>query len=162
MAKKQKGPKEQSDGTKLVAQNRRARFDYFLDHIHEAGIQLTGTEVKSLRAGKASLAEAWVKIDSRGEVWLMQAHIQEYEYGNRSNHDPVRPRKLLLHKNEILKLQAWTREASTSLVPTRLYFKKGLAKLEFGVGTGKNTHDKRETLKAKQANREVARALKER
>jgi SsrA-binding protein len=162
MNKNEKVKVKDSDGIKLIAQNRRAKFDYFLDKFHEAGIQLRGTEVKSLRNGKASLAEAWVKIDSSGEVWLMQAHIQEYTFGNRANHDPVRARKLLLHRNEILKLQAATRERSTSLIPTKLYFRHGLAKIEFAVGVGKNTHDKRQTLKTQQANREMARALKTR
>lgn len=162
MAKKQKGTKDLGDGIKLIAQNKRARYEYFLDNFIEAGIMLTGTEVKSLREGKASITEAWVKIDSRGEVWLMQAHVQEYAFGNRSNHDPTRARKLLLHKGEILKLQAATREQSTALIATKLYFRKGLVKVEVAVGKGKNTHDKRETLKAQQAGREMARALKDR
>lgn len=160
MAKNSKN--SSGDGTKLIAQNRRARHEYFLDDFHEAGIALTGTEVKSLRDGKASLAEAWVKIDGRGEAWLMQAHIQEYEFGNRANHDPIRPRKLLLHRAELDRLAAKTREESTALIPTRMYFRHGLAKVEIAVGKGKNVHDKRETLKKRQAKREMDRALKHR
>jgi len=157
-----KKPAKSADGTKLIAQNRRARFDYFLEDSHEAGIVLTGTEVKSMRAGKASLAEAWVKLDQRGEAWLMQAHIEEYEFGNRNNHDPVRPRKLLLHRGELLKLKHATRELGTTMVPIRMYFRDGKAKLEFAVGVGKQTHDKRQDLKTKQASRDMARALRPR
>ncbi len=148
------------DGTKLIAGNRRARYEYFLDDHVEAGIQLTGTEVKSLREGKASLAEAWVKVDGNGEAWLMQAHIQEYAFGNRQNHDPTRPRKLLMHRHEIERLASATREQGMAIVPTRLYLRNGLIKLEVAVGKGKNVADKRETLKKRQAKREMDRALK--
>jgi SsrA-binding protein len=150
------------DGSKLIVSNRRARFDYHLDDRYEAGLVLSGTEVKSLRDGKGSLAEAWVKIDTNGEAWLMQAHIPEYAFGNRNNHDPVQPRKLLLHRREIDKLAHEVASQGTTLVPTRLYFKDGRAKLEFAVGRGKNVADKRQTEKKRDAEREIRRALKTR
>lgn len=160
MANKQRGA--DSDGTKLIVSNRRARFDYFLDDRYEAGLVLAGTEVKSLRDGKGSLAEAWVKIDENGEAWLMQAHIPEYTFGNRNNHDPVQPRKLLLRRHEIDQLAHAVAAKGVTLVPTRLYFRKGRAKLEFAVGRGKNVADKRQTSKERDAKREMQRALKER
>jgi SsrA-binding protein len=150
------------DGTKLIVSNRKARFDYFLDDRYEAGLVLTGTEVKSLRDGKGSLVEAWVKIDDAGEAWLMQAHIQEYAFGNRNNHDPTRPRKLLLHRRELDELAHAVAAKGVSLVPTRLYFRDGRAKLEFAVGRGKNVADKRQTSKERDAKREIDRAMKTR
>lgn len=150
------------DGTKLVVSNRRARFDYFLDDTYEAGLVLQGTEVKSLRSGKGSLAEAWVKVEPGGEAWLMQAHIPEYEYGNRNNHDPIRPRKLLLHKRELERLDKAVATKGVTLVPTRLYFRDGRAKLEFAIGRGKNVADKRQTAAKRDAQREIERALKQR
>jgi SsrA-binding protein len=150
------------DGTKLVVSNRRARHDYFLDDTFEAGLVLTGTEVKSLRSGKGSLAEAWVKVDELGEAWLMQAHIPEYEFGNRFNHDPTRPRKLLLHRRELAEISRAVSAKGVTLVPTRLYFRQGRAKLEFALGKGKNVADKRQTAKERDAKREIERALKQR
>lgn len=152
----------ESDGTKLIVSNRRARFDYFLDDRFEAGLVLSGTEVKSLREGKGSLAEAWVKIDDAGEAWLMQAHIPEYTFGNRNNHNPVQPRKLLLKKHEIEQLGHAVAAKGVTLVPMRLYFKRGRAKLEFATGRGKNVADKRQTSKERDAKREIQRALKTR
>lgn len=160
--KGKKGPSGAGDGTKLVAQNRRARFDYHLDDRYEAGLQLVGTEVKSLRDGKASLAEAWVKIDEHGEAWLMQAHIPEYAFGNRNNHDPTRERKLLLHTRELDRLAHAVSAKGVTLVPTRLYFRQGRAKLEFAVGRGKNVADKRHTAAQRDAKREIDRELKRR
>jgi len=156
-----------SSGVLTVVQNRRAPFDYFLENRFEAGIVLTGTEVKSLRGGKGSLVEAWVKIEpSRpghpGEAWLMQCHIPEYAFGNRFNHEPIRARKLLLHRREIEKLSHEVGAQGVTLVPTRIYFKNGLAKLEFAVGRGKNVADKRRTMAKRDADREMARAVKER
>jgi SsrA-binding protein len=150
------------EGVKLAAQNRRARFDYQLDDTFEAGIVLQGTEVKSLRGGKGSLAEAWVKVDGTGEAWLMQAHIPEYEFGNRNNHDPVRPRKLLLHRRELDRLARAVGARGVTLVPTRLYFREGRAKLEFAVGRGKNVADKRRDMAKRDAQRDIDRALKQR
>jgi SsrA-binding protein len=160
MAKK--GKKQVVGGVKIAAQNRRASFDFHLDDRYEAGMVLQGTEVKTLRGGKGSLAEAWVKVDGRGEAWLMQAHIPEYEFGNRNNHDPVRPRKLLLHRAEIDRLQHAVGAQGVTLVPTKLYFKHGRAKLEFAVGRGKNVADKRQAAAKKDAKRDIERALKER
>lgn len=160
MAKKQSSGK--GDGTKLVVSNRRARHDYHLDDRFEAGIQLVGTEVKSLRDGKGSLAEAWVRIDDDGQAWLVQCHIPEYEYGNRNNHDPTRERKLLLHRWELDRLGKVVREKGVSLIPTRLYFKAGKAKVEFATARGKNVADKRSDMKARDAKREIDRALKDR
>ncbi len=148
------------DGTKLVVSNRRARHDYHLDDRFEAGLVLYGTEVKSLRDGKGSLAEAWVKIDDNGEAWLMQAHIAEYAFGNRNNHDPTRPRKLLLHRAELERLGHAVGAKGVTLVPLRLYFRDGLAKLEFAVGRGKNVADKRHDMAKRDAQREMDRALK--
>lgn len=150
------------DGTKLIVSNRKARHDYHLDGRVEAGIMLRGTEVKSLRGGKGSLVEAWVKIDERGEAWLMQAHIPEYAFGNRNNHDPTRPRKLLLHRRELDRLSHEVGAKGVALVPTRLYLRDGRVKLEFAVGRGKNVADKRQTSKERDAKREMDRALKQR
>lgn len=154
--------KTKVDGTKLVVQNRRARFDYHIDDTYEAGLVLQGTEVKSLRDGLGSLAEAWVKVDASGEAWLMQSHIPEYTRGGYTNHHPTRERKLLLHRHELERLGRAVATRGVTLVPIRLYFRDGRAKLEFGVGTGKKAHDKRGDLKAKQADREIARALADR
>jgi SsrA-binding protein len=151
------------DGTKLVVGNRRARHDYHLSDTYEAGLVLVGTEVKTLRGGKGSLAEAWVKVDpNAGEAWLMQAHIPEYAFGNRNNHDPVRPRKLLLHRREIDELAHEVDSQGVTLVPTRLYFRGGRAKLEFAVGRGKNVADKRQDMAKRDAKREMDRAMKHR
>jgi SsrA-binding protein len=160
MATKQKSGS--GDGTKLIVSNRRARHDYHLDDRFEAGLVLCGTEVKSLRDGKGSLVEAWVKIDDHGEAWLMQAHIPEYTYGNRNNHDPTQPRKLLLHRRELERLTHEVGAKGVTLVPTRLYFRGGRAKVEFAIGRGKNVADKRQTEKARDAKREIERALKQR
>jgi SsrA-binding protein len=160
--KSSKSSAHNGDGTKLIVSNRRARFDYLLEDRYEAGLILQGTEVKTLRGGKGSLAEAWVKIDPDGEAWLMQAHIPEYAFGNRNNHDPTRPRKLLLHRRELDQLAHAVAAKGVTLVPTRLYFRDGRVKLEFAVGKGKNVADKRQTAKARDAQREIERALKQR
>jgi SsrA-binding protein len=162
MAAKRKNGDGDGDSTKLIVSNRRARFDYFLGDRYEAGLVLTGTEVKSLRDGKASLAEAWVKVDEHGDGYLMQAHIPEYAFGNRNNHDPVRPRKLLLHRRELDRLVREVASKGVTLVPTRLYFRDGRAKLELAVGKGKNVADKRQTSAKRDADREIQRALKAR
>lgn len=149
-----------TDGDKSVAVNRRARFDYELEDRYEAGLVLQGTEVKSLREGKASLAQAWVKVDEHGEAWLLQAHIPEYAFGNRENHEPTRARKLLLRKRELDEVAKAVQERGRTLVPTRLYFKHGHAKLEFAVGRGKTMVDKRQTMKERDAQREIAREVR--
>jgi len=143
-----------------IAVNRRARFDYDIVDQIEAGLVLTGTEVKSLRAGKASLAQAFATI-RRGEAWLVQAHIPEYEFGNRANHDPTRQRKLLLHRDQIARLTEFTREQGRTLVPIRLYWKGGRAKVLLGLARGKAQHDKRAAIAERDADRQMQRALRE-
>ena len=142
---------------KLVAQNRRARYDYEVLDTIEAGLVLAGTEVKSLRNGKASLQEAFATIDN-GEVWVRQMHIPPYEQGNRWNLDPVRARKLLLHRLEIVKLHRSVAQKGNTLVPLKLYFSRGRAKLLLGICKGKKTHDKRAAIADRDAKREVSRA----
>lgn len=145
-------------GRKLVAQNKKARHDYAIEDVYEAGLVLTGTEVKSLRAGRASLVDGWASIRD-GEVWLEGVHIPEYTQGTWTNHEPRRRRKLLLHRKEILRLIGKTREAGYTLVPLALYFRDGKAKIELGLGRGKRAYDKRQALAEKQAQREMARAM---
>ncbi len=147
----------QESQDRLVAQNRRARYDYTVLDTIEAGIVLAGTEVKSLRNGKASLQEAFATIDN-GEIWVRQMHIPPYEQGNRWNLDPVRPRKLLLHRLEIGKLHRSVAQKGNTLVPLKLYFSRGRAKLLLGICKGKKTHDKRHAIADRDAKREVSRA----
>src|SRR6187397_3230523 len=135
-------------GTKLIAENRRARHDYHLLERYEAGIALTGTEVKSLRAGRADLARAFADV-REGEVWLVGAHIDEYAQGNIANHEPDRDRKLLLHRREIDSLLGKTRERGLTLVPTRIYFKNGKVKVEVALARGKEQRDKRRDIGAR-------------
>ncbi len=142
---------------RLIAQNRRASHDYVILETIEAGLVLAGTEVKSLRVGKASLAESWATIES-GEAWVMQMHIPPYEQGNRWNLDPVRKRKLLLHRPEIQKLQKAVAQKGLTLVPLKLYFSNGHAKLLLGIAKGKKTHDKRAAVAERDAKREMDRA----
>ena len=146
-----------TSGDKLVAQNRKASHDYAILAPVEAGLVLAGTEVKSLRTGKASLQESWATIEN-GEAWVMQLHIPPYEQGNRWNLDPVRKRKLLLHRSEIEKLRKALEQKGHTLVPLKLYFTKGRAKLLLGVGRGKKSHDKREAIAERDAKREMDRA----
>lgn len=142
---------------RVVAQNRRARHDYFILETLEAGLALTGTEVKSLRQGKASLAEAYATIEN-GEAWIRQLHIPPYEQGNRWNPDPVRTRKLLVHRAELAKLRKALEQKGQTLVPLRLYFSRGYAKVLLGVARGKKSHDKRATIAERDARREMDRA----
>jgi SsrA-binding protein len=144
-------------GRKLIAQNKKARHDYHIDETYEAGLALLGTEVKSLRAGRASLVDAYGRIKD-GEVWLEGAHIPEYTEGSWTNHEPRRPRKLLLHREEIAKLIGKTKESGQTLVPLALYFKDGKAKVEIALARGKKAYDKRQTLAARDAAREIERA----
>jgi SsrA-binding protein len=148
-------------GRKMIAQNRKARHDFHVEDVYEAGIVLTGTEVKSLRAGRASLVDGYAVIKD-GEAWLMGVHIPEYTEGTWTNHEPRRPRKLLLHRMEIQRLIGKTKESGLTLVPLRLYFKDGKAKIEIGLARGKRQHDKRQALAERQASREMARALRHR
>jgi SsrA-binding protein len=149
-------PKEQ--GRKLVAQNRKARHDYHIDDVFEAGLVLTGTEVKSLRAGRASLVDGFAEVVDN-EVWLQGVHIPEYSQGTWNNHAPRRRRKLLLHRREIDRLASRVAERGLTIVPLALYFKDGKAKVEIGLGRGKKTYDKRQDLARRDADREVARAM---
>jgi SsrA-binding protein len=145
-------------GRKLIASNRKARHDYHIDDVYEAGLVLTGTEVKSLRAGRASLVDGYATVND-GEVWLENVHIPEYTEGTWNNHTPRRRRKLLLHKDEIVKLANDTREAGETLVPLALYFKDGRAKVEIAVARGKRSYDKRQALRERQDKREADRAI---
>ena len=151
--------KSDGSGVKVVAQNRKARWDYEIIEAFEAGVVLLGTEVKSLRAGKANIGESYARIDG-GEVFLYNAHISHYEGGNRNNHDPERPRKLLLHRSEIDRLSS-TEQRGLTLVPTRLYFKGGKAKVEIAIARGKRQFDKRRDIALKDAERSIDRALRE-
>jgi SsrA-binding protein len=146
---------------KLIADNRRARHDYQLLDRVEAGLVLTGTEVKSLRAGRAVLGQAYADVRD-GEAWLHGAEIAVYEQGNRANHEPTRPRKLLLHRREIDRLYGQVREKGLTLVPTRLYFKDGRVKVELALARGKDTLDKRRSLAERDAKRQIERAMKAR
>ncbi len=145
---------------KTIAQNRKARHDYFIEETYEAGIVLKGTEIKSIRAGRVSLIDAHARLDN-GEAYLINMHIAPYDHGNRFNHDPTRTRKLLLHRREIDKLVGLTQRQGYTLVPLRLYVKNGFAKLLIGLGKGKKLYDKREDLKQKQMKRDIDRALKD-
>jgi SsrA-binding protein len=147
--------------TKLIADNRRARHDYHLLERFEAGLVLTGTEVKSLRQGQATLQRAFADVRD-GELWLIGAHIPEYAQGNMANHDPDRDRKLLLRRREIDSLLGQVRERGLTLIPTKLYFKNGRAKVEIAVARGKESRDKRRDLAERDARRQIERALKER
>ncbi|HPT83686.1 MAG TPA: SsrA-binding protein SmpB [Limnochordia bacterium] len=144
---------------KVVSENRKARHDYFLEETMEAGIVLQGTEVKSIRLGKVNLKDSYARVEN-GEVFLYGMHISPYEQGNRFNHDPLRPRKLLLHKREIRRLLGKTREEGYTLVPTRLYFTRGKCKVELALAKGKRKYDKREAYAKRDAERRARQALR--
>jgi SsrA-binding protein len=147
---------------KTVAENRRAKFEYFIEDVVEAGIALAGTEVKALRDGQGSIAEAYAEVKD-GQIWLVNANIPEFSHGNRFNHEPKRPRKLLLHEREINKMGGAVARAGMTLVPLSIYFNdRGRAKVELAVGRGKNLHDKRETMKERDWKRDAARIMRER
>lgn len=143
----------------LIANNKKARHEYFLDEFYEAGIELAGTEVKSLRMGKCSIKEAWVRIQN-GEVFLYQMHISPYEKGNLFNRDPLRPRKLLLHKVQIRKLEQQIKTKGYTIVPVRVYFKKSLAKVEIALARGKKLYDKRADLARRDQERQAQKEFK--
>jgi SsrA-binding protein len=145
-------------GRTLVAQNRRARHDYHIEDTFEAGLVLVGTEVKSLREGRASLVDGYAMVRD-GEVWLYNVHIPEYTQGTWTNHEPRRPRKLLLHREQIRKLNAKTQESGLTVIPLRVYFKDGYAKVEIGVARGKRSYDKRQSIAAREAKRDADRAM---
>jgi SsrA-binding protein len=145
-------------GRKVIAQNKKARHDYSIADVIECGMVLTGTEVKSLRAGRASLIGGFAMIND-GELWLMGVHIPEYTEGTWTNHTPRRDRKLLVHKIELNKLIGKMKDSGTTLIPLQLYFKDGKAKVEIAIAKGKKAHDKREALKEREADREVSRVV---
>jgi SsrA-binding protein len=147
------------ENIKVVATNRKAKFEYYLIEIFEAGIALQGSEIKSIRAGQISLKEAYVQTDGE-EAWLMSAHIAPYEQANRFNHDPVRPRRLLLHKREIRQLWDDVRQKGMTIIPTRVYLKSGRAKVEIALARGKKGYDKREAIKKRDRARDSAREMR--
>ncbi|MFM9852611.1 MAG: SsrA-binding protein SmpB [Sphingomonadaceae bacterium] len=155
-------PRTSSDKVKTVAENRRARFDYAVDTVYEAGIALTGTEVKALRGGEGSIAESYAEVKG-SEVWLVNSNIPEFSHGNRFNHEPKRPRKLLLHEREINKMHGAVMRQGMTLVPLSIYFNgQGRAKVELAIAKGRKAHDKREHIKEQEWKREAGRLLKER
>ena len=145
-------------GRKVIAQNKKARHDYSIADVIECGLVLTGTEAKSLRAGRASLIDGFAMVNN-GELWLMGVHIPEYTEGTWTNHTPRRDRKLLVHKHELNKLIGKLKDSGTTLVPLQLYFKDGRAKVEIAIAKGKKAHDKREAIKEREADREVSRVV---
>ena len=147
-------------GIKIVCDNRKARHNYFLEDRFEAGMVLTGTEVKSLRDGKANLQDAYA-IFKGGELWLLNAHIAAYTLGNRANHEPLRTRKLLLHREELSKLYGKIETKGYNLIPLKLYFKKGKAKIELALARGKKAHDKRATMKEREAKKTMNQLTKQ-
>ena len=150
------------DKQKTVAENRRARFEYFIEEVFEAGIALSGTEVKSLRSGVGSIAESYAHVQG-GEAWLVNANIPEFSHGNRFNHEPKRPRKLLLHEREIVKMIGAVERKGMTLIPLSIYFNsRGRAKVELALAKGKQTHDKRQTIKDRDWQRDKARLLRDR
>jgi len=153
--------KEATAGIKIVAENRKARHDYHIHESYETGMVLTGTEVKSLRAGKANLKDAYARIE-KTELMLHNVHISPYDQGNRFNHEPLRTRKLLMHRSEIDKLIGKTQEKGYTLVPLKIYFTHGMAKLQLGLATGKKNYDKRQDAAERDAKREIDRAFRDR
>ena len=144
-------------GIKIIAKNKRASYDYFLKERFEAGIALQGTEVKSLRQGKASIAEAYISIDRNDEIFIYNINIPQYEFGNINNHEETRKRKLLLHKKEIIRIKHETKAGGMTLIPTIIYFKRSIVKLEFSLAKGKKLHDKRQDQAKKDFNRRAQR-----
>ena len=147
------------ENVKVVATNRKAKFEYFLIETFEAGVVLQGSEIKSIRAGQISLTEAFIQTDGQ-DAWLMGAHISPYEQANRFNHDPLRPRRLLLHKKEITQLWDSVRQKGMTIVPTRVYLKDGRAKVEIALARGKKSYDKRETIAKRDRERDSAREMR--
>lgn len=155
-------PRQPSTRARVAAENRRARYEYAIEDSLEAGIMLTGTEVKALRAGQATIAESYAEVKN-GEVWLINSNIPEFSHGNRFNHEPKRPRKLLLHGREIEKLHAAVARQGMTVVPLSIYFNdRGRAKVEIAIARGKKLHDKREAEKERDWKRDAARLLRER
>ena len=155
-------PRPVSEKVKTVAENRRARYEYFIETVYEAGIALTGTEVKSLRFGEGSIAEAYAEVND-GQVWLVNANVPEFSHGNRYNHEPKRPRKLLLHEREINKMHGAVARDGMTLIPLSIYFNgQGRAKVELALAKGKKLHDKREVIKDRDWKRDQQRIMRDR
>lgn len=152
--------REKEGPLRMIAQNKMARVNYSILDTYEAGIVLTGTEVKSIREGRVNLKDSYAAVED-GEVWLYDMHISPYSHGNRYNHDPLRPRKLLLHRREIKRLYGKSRERGLTLVPLSLYFKRGKVKVSLGVGQGKKLYDRREEIKRRDDKRAMERALRD-
>ena len=150
---------KENTAQKLIASNKTARLNYDIGDIYEAGIVLSGTEVKALRAGKANIKDSYAVVNDN-EVYLREMHISHYDHGNRFNHEPLRSRKLLLHKREIHKLYGKSREKGLALVPLKLYFKNGKVKVEIGIGKGKKIYDRREDIKQRDERRDISRSFK--
>ncbi|KQC11327.1 MAG: SsrA-binding protein [Smithella sp. SDB] len=150
---------KENTAQKIIASNKMVRVNYEIGDIYEAGLVLTGTEVKALREGRANLKDSYAVVKD-GEVFIKEMHISPYEHGNRFNHNPLRSRKLLLHKREIRKLYGKSREKGLSLVPLKLYFKNGKVKVEIGIGKGKKLHDRRQDIKQREERRDLARDFK--
>ena len=150
-----------TDNTKVLATNRKASHDYHIEETYETGVALTGTEIKSVRAGSVNLRDSYAQVKN-GELWLLNVHIAPYEPASRQNVDPYRDRKLLMHRKEILRLFGRVQEKGLTLVPLRMYLKKNRAKLEIGLARGKRQYDKREAISKRESNREIQRAVKER
>ena len=148
--------------SKTLAKNRKARFEYEIQKTMEVGIALQGTEVKSIRAGQINLAESYCRVDDNLQIHLMNAHISQYDFGNRHNHDPLRPKCLLLHRSEIRRLYGQVKEQGLTLIPLKIYLKGGIIKMELALGRGKKLYDKRQTMKKQDAQRDVERTLSER
>ncbi len=148
-------------GIRIIAENRKAYHEYFIEERMEAGIELGGTEVKSVRAGKMNLSDSYIAVKD-GELWLIGAHISPFEQGNRFNRDPLRTRKLLMHKREIMRLYGTVKQEGRTLVPTKAYFKNGRIKIEVGLAKGKKIYDKRDAEVKKQADRDIDRQMKDR
>lgn len=159
MAKKRSTPEPRNDGT--VAQHRRARYDYEILQQYDAGIALLGSEIKAIRQGKANLGEGYARFTDRGELWLHNVHIAEYEAAAGDNHSPTRPRKLLLHRTELARIRrALEEQPRTTIIPLRLHLVRGLAKVEIGIARGKRQYDKRQAIAERESDRAIARALR--
>ena len=147
--------------SKTLAKNRKARFEYEIQNTMEVGIVLKGTEVKSIRAGQINITESFCRVDDHLQVYLLNAHVSQYDYGNIHNHDPLRPKRLLLHRSEIRRLYGQVKEQGLTLIPIKIYLKGGIIKMELALGRGKKMYDKRQTMKKRDAERDVERALSE-
>ena len=147
--------------SKTLAKNRKARFEYEIQNTMEVGIVLKGTEVKSIRAGQINITESFCRVDEHLQVYLFNAHVSQYDFGNIHNHDPLRPRRLLLHRSEIRRLYGQVKEQGLTLIPIKIYLKGGIIKMELALGRGKKMYDKRQTMKKRDAERDVERALSE-